>query len=69
VGSEQDFLPGRERPCRGPQRQTIDCLLKRSSIDIQAGIPWRDLPERFGDWKIVGGHVPSQDRSETFGDW
>ena len=18
-----------------------------------AGIPWRDLPERFGDWKIV----------------
>jgi transposase len=43
--------------------------LKRSSIDIRAGIPWRDLPERFGDWKIVGGHVPSQDRSETFGDW
>jgi transposase len=19
----------------------------------RAGIPWRDLPERFGDWKIV----------------
>ena len=20
---------------------------------FRAGIPWRDLPERFGDWKIV----------------
>ena len=20
---------------------------------FRAGVPWRDLPERFGDWKIV----------------
>jgi transposase len=19
----------------------------------RAGVPWRDLPERFGDWKVV----------------
>ena len=30
-------------------RLFIEAVLYR----YRAGIPWRDLPERFGDWKIV----------------
>ena len=35
------------------RRPTTDCSLKRFCYRYRAGIPWRDLPERFGDWKIV----------------
>jgi transposase len=31
--------------------ETIVDSSKRLSIATGAGIPWRDLPERFGDWK------------------
>src|SRR5271154_3722040 len=41
----KDFLPGREGHVGG----TAAAVLYR----YRAGIPWRDLPERFGDWKIV----------------
>ena len=34
-------------------RGTIACSSKPFSSGFGAGIPWRDLPERFGDWKIV----------------
>jgi len=30
-------------------RLFVEAVLYR----YRAGIPWRDLPERFGDWKIV----------------
>ena len=30
-------------------RVFVEAVLYR----YRAGIPWRDLPERFGDWKIV----------------
>ena len=31
--------------------ETIVDSSKRLSIATGAGIPWRDLPEHFGDWK------------------
>src|SRR5208283_4112492 len=34
------------------RRRTTACSSKPFSSG-RAGIPWRDLPERFGDWKIV----------------
>ena len=34
-------------------RRTIGCSSKLFLYRYRAGIPWRDLPERFGDWKIV----------------
>ena len=33
----------------------------------RAGIPWRDLPERLGDWKNV--HRPSAGGRSRFGAW
>jgi len=45
-------LPGREGHVGGTaadNRLFVDAVLYR----YRAGIPWRDLPERFGDWKIV----------------
>ncbi len=42
------------KPQRGPQsmrgdRLFVDAVLYR----VRTGIPWRDLPERFGPWKSV----------------
>ena len=47
-----DLLPGRAghpgRPA-SDNRLFVDAVLYR----YRAGIPWRDLPERFGDFRVV----------------
>ena len=46
----KDLLPGRDGyvGCTAKDnRLFIEAVLYR----YRAGIPWRDLPERFGDWK------------------
>ena len=48
----EDFLPGREGHVGGNaanNRLFVEAVLYR----YRAGIPWRDLPARFDDWKIV----------------
>ena len=40
--------PGRGRP-RTNDRLIVDGLLWR----LATGVPWRDLPERFGPWRTV----------------
>jgi transposase len=48
----KDLLPGREgyvgRTARD-NRLFVEAVLYR----YRAGIPWRDLPERFGDFRVV----------------
>jgi transposase len=47
-----DLLPGREGHVgvtAADNRLFVEAVLYR----YRAGIPWRDLPERFGDWKNV----------------
>ena len=49
-GRIKDFLPGRDGHVGGTaadNRRFVEAVLYR----YRAGIPWRDLPERFGDWK------------------
>lgn len=48
----ENLLPGR--------RGYIGCTAKDNRLFVEAvlyryraGIPWRDLPERFGDWKNI----------------
>jgi transposase len=46
----QDFLPGRADTVgvtARDHRLFVEAVLSR----YRAGIPWRDVPERFGDWK------------------
>ena len=46
------FLPGRGGPVGGTaadNRLFVEALLYR----YRAGVPWRDLPEPFGEWKNV----------------
>ena|SRR5437868_15133025 len=46
------LLPGREGSVgvtAADNRLFLEAVLYR----YRAGIPWRDLPERFGDWKNV----------------
>ena len=48
----EHLLPGRVGHVGGTardNRQFVEAVLYR----YRAGIPWRDLPERFGDWKNV----------------
>ncbi len=48
-----DLLPGRAGYVGGTaadNRQFVDAVLYR----YRAGIPWADLPERFGDAKSIG---------------
>jgi transposase len=48
----KDLLPGREGSVgvtASDNRLFVEAVLYR----YRAGIPWRDLPERFGDWKNV----------------
>ena len=48
----KDFLPGREGHVGGTavdNRLFVDAVLYR----YRTGIPWRDLPVRLGDWKVV----------------
>ena len=48
----KDILPGREGHVGGTaadNRLFVEAVLFR----FRAGVPWRDPPERFGDWKIV----------------
>ena len=57
LGDEQwerikDLLPGREGHVgvtAKDNRLFVEAVLYR----YRAGIPWRDLPERFGDWSRV----------------
>ena len=48
----KDFLPGREGHVGGTaadNRLFVDAVIFRT----RTGIPWRDLPERYGDWKAT----------------
>ncbi len=48
----EGLLPGREGHVGGTaadNRLFVEAVLYR----YRAGLPWRDLPERFGNWKSV----------------
>jgi transposase len=48
----KDLLPGRVGHVGGTAKDNrlfVDAVLYR----YRAGIPWRDLPERFGDFRVV----------------
>ena len=42
-----------ERGMSEEPRRTIACSSRPIIYRYRAGIPWRDLPERFGDWKAT----------------
>src|SRR6266567_7250867 len=46
----KDFLPGREGHV-GARAKDNRLFVEAVLFRYRAGIPWRDLPERFGDWK------------------
>jgi transposase len=61
----KDFLPGREGHVGGTaagNRLFVDAVIYR----YRTGIPWRDLPERYGCWKAThrryskGTRLPSE---------
>jgi len=48
----KDLLPGRDNTVgvtAKDNRLFVEAVLYR----YRAGIPWRDLPERFGNWSVV----------------
>ena len=48
----KDMLPGRVEDVGATAKDNrlfVEAVLYR----YRAGVPWRDLPERFGDWKNI----------------
>ncbi len=48
----KDILPGRTGDVGATAKDNrlfVEAVLYR----YRAGVPWRDLPERFGDWKNI----------------
>ena len=61
----KEFLPGREGHVGGnaaDNRLFVEAILYR----YRTGIPWRDLPARFGDWKIVHQRFSRWAKSAVF---
>ena len=48
----RDLLPGRKGHV-GVTAQDNRLFVEAVLYRYRAGVPWRDLPERFGDWKNV----------------
>ena len=48
----KDFLPGREGT-PGARAKDNRLFVEAVLYRYRAGIPWRDLPERFGDFRVV----------------
>lgn len=48
----EQLLPGREDTV-GVTAQDNRLFVEAVMYRYRAGIPWRDLPERFGDWKNI----------------
>ena len=46
----KDLLPGR-KGCAGCTAKDNRLFVEAVLYRYRAGVPWRDLPERFGDWK------------------
>jgi len=50
------------RPVMWPKRQLIDGIRWR----VRAGVPWRDVPERYGPWQSVYGLFRRWQRDGTW---
>lgn len=48
----KDLLPGREG-CVGVTAKDNRLFIEAVLYRYRAGIPWRDLPSRFGDFRVV----------------
>src|SRR5689334_1759158 len=62
----KDLLPGRAGSVgvtAADNRLFVDAVLYR----YRAGIPWRDLPERFGNWKVAYQRFSRWAKSGVFG--
>ena len=61
----KDFLPGREGHVGGTaadNRLFVDAVIYR----YRTGIPWRDLPERFGPWKTIHSRFTRWNKQGVF---
>ena len=49
----KEILPAERKPQGGRPAKYNRVMLKGIIYWLNTGIPWRDLPERFGSWKSV----------------
>jgi len=49
----KDLLPPERNPKGGPQAKDNRMMLNGIIYWLNTGVPWRDLPERFGPWNSV----------------
>jgi transposase len=51
----KDFLPPERKPQGGRPAKDNRVMLNGIIYWLATGVPWRDLPERFGPWQSVYG--------------
>lgn len=61
----KDFLPGRKESV-GVTAQDNRLFVNAVIWVFKTGAPWRDLPERFGDWKNVHRRFSRWSKSGVF---
>jgi transposase len=66
MGSDQRHFAGPRRPC-GRYGGGQSSVRRSRSVQVSRRRPWRDLPERFGDWKIVYQRFNRWAKSGVFG--
>ena len=49
----KDMLPPERKPQRGRPGKSNREMLNAMVYWLNTGVPWRDLPERFGPWQSV----------------
>jgi transposase len=61
----KEFLPGREGHVGGTAADNR-LFVEAVRFRYGAGVPWRDLPERFADWKVVYQRFNRRAKSGVF---
>ena len=63
----KDFSPPERKPRGGRPGKSNRMMFNAILYWLNAGIPWRDLPERYGPWQSVYSRFRSWTRADVWG--
>ncbi len=63
----KDFFPPERKPQGGRPGKSNRMMLNAILYWLNTGIPWRDLPERYGPWQSVYSRFRAWTRADIWG--
>lgn len=64
---DQRFFPPERKPQGGRPGKSNRMMLNAILYWLNTGIPWRDLPERYGPWQSVYSRFRAWTRADIWG--